>query len=130
MTTPSDVSRAAPTLKCEKPATACSRARRAAAIRSWLEAANDPLEQADELTSNAPRGFEHRDVIERLRENTGGHVADARDPEDLDTHVSSNDRLGHGRHPDGVGANRSQVANLGWRFVARTTKRRVDTMWK
>src|SRR5438270_7493558 len=96
-TVPSAVSSAAPTLKCENAAEACSRARRAAATSSACvgrppggrrsETANDPLQQRDELPAHAPRGLHHLGVIERLRQDAGGHVGDARNPEYLDAHM-------------------------------------------
>src|SRR5688572_7005842 len=126
---PSLVSSAAPTLKPEKSATACSRAARAAATSlstaalaevDFSEAANDALEQTDELALHLLRGFHHFGVMQRFGKHARGGVGDARETEDLEAHVAGRDRLGHRRHPDGVGAQRAERANLRRRFVART----------
>src|SRR5438034_6551014 len=96
MTRPSMVSSAAPTLKCEYAAQACSRARRAsetsstALVRSRSELSNDGLQQCDELTADSARRFQHFRVIERLRQHPRRHVRDARNAEDLDAHVPGN----------------------------------------
>src|SRR6187401_1289564 len=72
MTTPSLVSSAAPTLKCEKSACANSRARRAAAMRS--EPLNDAFQERHERSPHAARRLEHISMIERLRQDPGSHV--------------------------------------------------------
>src|SRR5687767_6777197 len=76
-TWPSAVSSAAPTVKVEYGACAYSRALRAAAIRS--ESLNDALEERDERAAHATRGFHDLVMHERLRQDAGGHVRDARD---------------------------------------------------
>src|SRR5438105_8730077 len=86
ITAPSAVSSAAPTLNCEKVATACSRARRARST-SASELTNDPLQERNELSPDPPRRLHHVGVIERLRQDAGRHVRDARNPEHLDPHV-------------------------------------------
>src|SRR6187549_1560619 len=91
-TTPSAVSSAAPTLKVENCATAPSRARRAASTSAAhpvsSEPLNDPFQQRRELVANAARRFEDLVVVQRLRQDAGGHVADAGDAEDLHPHVA------------------------------------------
>src|SRR5689334_4461937 len=85
ITWPSAVSSAAPTLKCEKSACACSLARLAASINAslvisitlTLGSGDHGFQQRDELGSHAARGFHHFVVIERRRQHTGGHVRDA-----------------------------------------------------
>src|ERR1041384_7515219 len=87
---PSIVSSAAPTLKCEKSAQACSRAARAAAInsaifgsrvppdpgsRSASDSLNDSLEQRDERAADALHGGQDVIVHDRLRERRGPHRA-------------------------------------------------------
>src|SRR5215208_6073411 len=96
MIVPSSVSRAAPTLKPEKGATACNRASVAVAIkasvraaerltgaprRRFSDAANDALQQAHEVRRDALRGLHHLRVIERLGQHAGSHVRDAGDAE-------------------------------------------------
>src|SRR5262245_61001626 len=93
---PSSVSSAAPTLKCEYGATACSRARRAAATSAARaastrdersEPANDALQESDELAAHAARRFHHFVVMQRLWQHTRGHVRDARNAQHLEPHV-------------------------------------------
>src|SRR5262245_21646654 len=100
---PLRVSSAAPTLKPEKGAMARWRASRAAAT-SRSESLNDALKHGDELVPHAAGGLDHLFFGQRLRQDSGGHVRDAGNAEHLDAHVSRHDRLGHGRHPDGIGA--------------------------
>src|SRR6187402_3458539 len=104
MMMPSAVSSAAPTLNFEKSAIACSRARRAAPM-SRSESLNDLLQQGDELSTDPACRVHDLVVIERLRQDTRGHVGDARDAEHLDAHVPGNDRLRDRRHADRVAAN-------------------------
>src|SRR6185503_10603398 len=131
MTVPSAASSAAPTLKFENVATAWWRARRAASTSDrWSEAANDVLQQPDELSAYPFRRRHHLVVIERLRQHAGGHVRDARDPEHIHTHVTRRNRLRHGGHPDRIGADRSQIADFSRRFVTRTEQGHVDAMWQ
>src|SRR5262245_59614088 len=99
MTVPSVVSSEAPTLNFANPATALSRARRAASTRERLDAANDFLQQRDELTADAFGGRHHLIVIERLWQDAGGHVGDARNSQDVHPHVACGERLRHRRHP-------------------------------
>src|SRR5687768_5741752 len=97
MIAPVSVSRAAPTLKCEKSATACSRARRAAATSlstvafaevGASEPANDPLEEGDELPLHLLRCLHDFRMMERLGKHAGGGVGDAGDPEHFHLHVA------------------------------------------
>src|SRR5690349_24756013 len=139
---PSAVSRAAPTLKCEKSAYACSRAARAAAIRSApfgsrirdpesrsaSDALNDPLEQRDERAANTLHGGNDLVVHDRLRQDSGGGVRDARYAQHLESHVPRRDRFGYGGHADRVGAYLAIKANLRRRFVAGPMHGDVDAM--
>jgi len=72
MISPAAVSSAAPTLKWEKSATACSRALRAAAINA-SEPANDALEERDELSLHLLRRFHDLGMVQRFREDTREH---------------------------------------------------------
>src|SRR3954469_3778287 len=90
MISPVSVSRAAPTLKPEKSATAFSRAARAAATRR-SEPANDPLEERHELALHLLRGFHDFRMVERFREDAGRRVRDARDAEHFQSHVTRDD---------------------------------------
>src|ERR1051325_1275440 len=96
---PSLVSSAAPTLKCEKSAHACSRAARAAAMSSvtlasripdpgsrpafCLESLNDPLEQRDERAADALHGGEDVFVHDGMRQHAGRGVGNAGDAEHI-----------------------------------------------
>src|SRR6187200_2970578 len=100
MISPVSVSSAAPTLNFEKSATACSRAARAAATIGSIDAAalalepaNDPLEERNELPFDLLGGLHHFGVVQRLREDAGSRIGDARDAEDLNPHVSGHDRF-------------------------------------
>src|SRR4029450_1017737 len=118
MIAPSAVSRAAPTLNPENAACAFSRARLAASMReAGSETLNDTLQQRDELTTDTTCRLQDLGMVEWLGQYPGGHVGDARDPENLDPHVSRSDRFGDRRHPDGIGTDRTKVANLGRRLV-------------
>src|SRR4051812_32224729 len=123
---PSSVSSAAPTLKCEKSACAFFRARAAAAISfladpgpwpvasgPFLDPFNNPLQQRGEGAAHALCRPQHVRMIDRLRQHAGCHVGDARDAEDLESHVARRDRFGHGRHADRIRANRAEEAYLG-----------------
>ena len=57
-----------------------------------------------------------------------GHVRDDRDGEAADAQVARRDDLGHGRHPDEVGAGDPQEADLGGRLELRAEPRRVDAL--
>src|SRR4029077_4428999 len=92
-TRPDLARRAAPTRKFEYGAWAFSRARLAAAINDsysligWLsrmcsfqigcDSWNYGAEQRDELRFHSLAGFHHFGVVDRLIENSGGHVGDA-----------------------------------------------------
>src|SRR5829696_1730924 len=95
-TVPSAVSSAAPTLNVEKGATARARAPRAASTSAAQACAseplNDPFQQRRELAADPTRGLHHLVVVQRLRQDAGRHVADARDAEDLHPHVPRDDR--------------------------------------
>src|SRR2546425_4980863 len=93
--------------------------------RPSSDPANDALQQRDELSAHAPRGFHDLGVIERLRQDARGHVRDARDAQYIDAHVPRDDRLGNRRHPYRVGADRSEKANLRRRFVAGPEQPRI-----
>ena len=96
--------------------------------RRLSESLNDALQQRAELAANATRDLHHLVVDERLRQDAGRHVGDARDAEHLDAHVSRDDGFGRGRHPDGVSADRPQVADFCRRFVARSVQRGIDAV--
>src|SRR5207237_3902292 len=99
---PSIVSSAAPTLKREKSAQACSRAARAAAInsaifgsripdpgsRSTLESLNDSLEQRDERAADALHGGQDLFVDDRVRQHARRRVGNARDAKHLHPHAA------------------------------------------
>src|ERR1044071_9085730 len=68
------------------------------------EAANDALQQRNELPADALRGVHDLGVIERLRQHAGRHVRDARDAEHLEAHMSRNDGFRYRRHAHGVRA--------------------------
>ena len=74
------------------------------------------------------RGFEHLVVVQRLRQHAGRQIRDARDPEHFHAHVPRDDRFGHRGHPDGVGADRAQVADFRRRLVAGPVTARVDAV--
>ena len=76
------------------------------------------------LPSDPFSGFEHFFVIDGLVQNAGRHVRHAGNGEDPDSHVGRDNALGYSRHAYHVGANRSQVANLGRSFVARAKQGR------
>src|SRR6478736_7427655 len=97
MISPVSVSSAAPTLKCEKSATACSRAARAAAT-SVSEALNNTLEQRDELPLHLLGGLHHFRVMERLGKNACGGVGNAGDAEHFHLHVTGGNGFRRGRH--------------------------------
>src|SRR6185436_8260167 len=99
MISPAAVSSAAPTLKWEKSATACSRALRAAAINA-SEPANDALEERDELSLHLLRRFHDLGMVQRFREDTRRGVGDTRNAQHLDAHVPRHDRFRCGRHAD------------------------------
>ena len=65
---------------------------------------------------------------QRLRQDAGRHVGDARDAEHLEAHVPRDDGLRRGGHADGVGAQRAERANLGRRLVAGAVDRDVDAV--
>src|ERR1051325_8936126 len=139
---PSEVSSAAPTLKCEKSAHACSRAARAAAIssaafesripdpesRSASDAFNDSLEQRDERAANTLHGRNDFVMHDRLRQDSGGRIRDARYAEHFQSHVPRRDRFGYGRHANRVRANLAIKADLRRRFVTRPMHRDVNTV--
>src|SRR5688572_19444678 len=112
MISPLPASSAAPTLKCEKSATACSRAARAAAIRA-SDAANDALEKRDELALYLLRRLHYLGVMKRFREHAGGRVGDARNAEHLHLHVPGDDGLRRGRHADRVSPQNPKGADFG-----------------
>src|SRR5687767_11982535 len=120
MIAPFAVSTAAPTLKPEKSATACSRAARAAATSLSTEAsaaadasepANDALQQRDELPFHLLRGLHHFRMMQRLREDAGRGIRDARDAQHFDAHVARRNGFRHRRHADRIGAERAERAN-------------------
>src|SRR5687768_5390442 len=109
MISPLSVSSAAPTLNPEKSETACSRARRAAstslstfakATVDLSEAANDALEQRDELALDLLRRLHHFRMVQRLRKHAGRGVGDTRDAEHFHAHMAGNDGFRCGGHPD------------------------------
>ena len=85
-----------------------------------------PSSSAMNCAAHAARRLHHFVVIERLRQHAGGRVGDARDAEHLDAHVPRDDRLGHGRHADGIGADRPQERGSppAFRSSARAPRRR------
>ena len=62
----------------------------------------------------------------RLIENSGGHIRDARNSEDANSHVARDDRFGDGGHADQIGANGPEITNFRGRFVTRAGKRGVN----
>src|SRR5579862_2079856 len=96
---PARVWTAAPTLKCEYGAMAWSRAARAAAT-SASKSLKRALQKRHELAAHARRRLDDFLFGERLRQNAGGHVRDARDAKHLDPHVASDDGFGRRRHAD------------------------------
>src|SRR5688572_13777094 len=129
MIVPFAVSTAAPTLKPEKSATACSRAARAAAT-SWSEPANDALQQRDELPFHLLRGLDHFRMMQRLREDAGRGIRDARDAQHFDAHVSRRNGFRHRRHADRIGAERAKRANLRRSLVTRPEDGDVNAVLK
>jgi hypothetical protein len=129
-TTPSAVSRAAPTAKFENGARRSAAGSTAAShqhrFRDHQISRHQTGEERDELVADAGRRGQHFLVHERLGQHARRHVGDARDAGDLDAHVPRHDRLGHGGHPDRVGAHDAEGADLGRRLVARPRDRDVD----
>ena len=80
-----------------------------------------PSSSAAKAPAHLLRHLHHLRVIERLRQHAGGRVGDARDAEHLDAHVPRDDRFRHGRHADGVGADRR--AETGSRRASRSSVR-------
>ena len=67
-------------------------------------------------------------VRERLAAHALGEVGDRRDGGDAQAAVAGEDHLGHGRHADGVGAERAEGADLGRRLEARAVRGEVDAL--
>src|SRR5688572_12514146 len=102
---PLAVSSAAPTRKFEYVAMARVRASRAASTSRWTvasESLKDALQERDELVPHAAGRLNHLFFSQRLREDAGRHVRDARNAQHLDAHVAGRDRFRHGRHADSV----------------------------
>src|SRR5687767_4018807 len=93
-TRPSAVISAAPTLKPEYGATACSRACRAAVTSAAAsKPLKDALQQRDERVPHAARGLNYFFLGQLLIEDSGRHVRDARNAQHLDAHVPGADRF-------------------------------------
>ena len=69
-------------------------------------------------------------MIQRLRQHARRHVGDARDAEDLESHVTRDNRLGHRRHADRIGADRAKVPDLRRRLITRPQQPDVHAMRK
>src|SRR5688572_31015668 len=98
---PLAVSSAAPTRNPEYVAIARSRATRAAAT-SASEPANDTLQQCDEDAANPLRRFHHFIMMQRLIDDAGSHVGDARHSQHLYPHLPGHDRLGRRGHSNRI----------------------------
>src|SRR4051812_16711504 len=107
---PAASSSAAPTLKSENTAWACSRASNAACRRPSkalpldLESRQHGLQQAHECLPYLAARLEHFLVIDFLIQNSGRHVCHARDCQHLHSHVTGDDRFRNRRHSHEVGA--------------------------
>ena len=144
MTAPSSVSRAAPTLnpgeRRDSPGPGVSRGGDQRPARPLPRRRTDlcgvasqrrpmmPSSRRMKSARDAPRGLHDLRVIERLRQHARSHVRDAGDAEHLQSHVTRDDRFGHGRHADGIGADRAKVPDFRRCLVARSMKRRVDAV--
>jgi hypothetical protein len=93
---------------------------------SRVDARQDGAQEGFEAGLDALAGFHHFLVRERLVENSGGHVGDAGDGEHFDSHVARGDHFEGRRHADQVGADDSQIVNLGGRFVTGSEQGGVD----
>ena len=67
-------------------------------------------------------------VAELLAAHALGEVGDGAHRGDAQARVAGGDHLGHGAHPDEVGAERAERADLGRRLEARARDREVDAV--
>src|SRR5579864_6379895 len=124
---------AAPTRKLEYGAWACSRAVLAAAISEscslishvLVHPRNHGAQQRNKVRLHALARLEHFLRRNGLVENSRGHVRDARYPQDANSHVRSGDHFRYRGHSHEVRSDRTQITNLGRRFVTGACERRV-----
>src|SRR5665213_4005801 len=75
--------------------------------RVLSKSANDALQETRERPPRAPARRDDVVVDKRLRAHTGGHVRDARNGQNLDTHVTRREGLRNRGHAHRVRANHS-----------------------
>ncbi len=92
---------------------------RASIIVSHLISRDDPATSFVSFSLTAVRHFHHLGVTEHAMADAGGGIGDGRDAEDAHAARARDDHLGHGAHPDRVGAEPLEHADLGRRFVGR-----------
>ena len=90
----------------------------------------DRLQQRFELAANLIAGLHHFLMRKHLVENAGGHVGDAGDRKDFDSHVPRGDDFGDCRHADQVGADGSEVTNFGRRLITGAEQGCIDTIFE
>jgi len=94
-------------------------------IRAALDARKQSGNQSEKTLLDALRRLHHFPVRQRLRQNAGGHVADAGNARHFEPRVARRDHFGHRAHADRVRAEGAQHANFGRRFIGRTQKPRI-----
>src|SRR3979409_1159368 len=78
----------------------------------------------DDLTEQLRKGLSHSlarlhyfFMVDRIFSDAGSHVCNARDAQDLHSHLAGHDSFGDSTHPHSIGAKRPQHMNLCRRFI-------------
>ncbi len=83
-------------------------------------------EEGGELVFDAAAYLHDLFVIDGLVEDSGGHVGDDGEAEDLEAHVAGDDDLVDGGHADQVGSEGAEGTDLGWGLIAGAEDGEVD----
>lgn len=92
------------------------------------QAREDGAEEGLEAGFDAFAGFHDFLVRERLIDDSGGHVGDAGDGKDFDSHVTGGDHFEGSGHADEIGADDAEIVDLGGSFVAGAEQGGVDAL--
>src|SRR4051794_34746359 len=134
----------APTWASESPPSVMPPTRKA--ISSWVSVApsrflrissgasmqfpREPFDEPHEVARGDLRVAQGLLVRELLAAHALGEVGDRRDRGDAQPGVAGEDHLGNRRHPDGVGAERAERADLGRGFEGRAGGGEVDALFE